>query len=770
MDRARKAEPHASETMWHREVHKNLEGHLSRMNHMTPFIDNAVPKTAAMGGSSTSKKSQLKEDRLDAIEVENRRLLERIATIALTTAKGGDDEKAPKKSLHDGQRKREQERIYMENQAMLRRLQTVKPTLKQKDPKKGNKWRLKFVKSKEHKLSKSEREIETKVDGNAIHVKKASSRKGSRRNKVVPSQGEEIVPEPEPSQKTPSLTFEQPDASDAVPLLLESSSSATIRIIGATTDNDGQHSSRIPSPSEAQATEETQILSASPSTPFECAGISEFVEVCVTPAQSDATAESDASSEPPCNATFPAAAMDGKALSALTAAAPEPSSTDILEYEPSGAAQKATGSCSAHGDEDAANEATATDVTSIPGVPISGTTAAALASVVAEAALLTAVDHVLHGEAAQGAPNALKSDNADTLSTVDRHDDNTLELLDSADTAPPSVPVDLDDVKPAALKGVAQTLATAILTAGLHHVVVERTSPTKPPISPDEKTVQFEEDASSSNADATTAVSTTTLDREYDEVNDTTDGAGEILSTQPGPGIAPVGDGGAGYQSPSMDHQDDLYDDGDEPTGGATAPEIAAAGDEESSYYDEEPSEPVSAEVAGRKQLEPADDEADVYDDDLDNSNVHTNNDDYPLTKETNQDSPTETKKPYDVPSNITGEDVSFREGPDDSNTMPAPVDDVGYAYSDDEDSSESPATAAAVTAAQQLSGDGQGDDYEGGDDYEDDTPREDPHDDVYHAEFQDEHLEIAYADDGFDDGQNADEDGADYGDEHFAE
>ncbi|KDO22864.1 hypothetical protein SPRG_12001 [Saprolegnia parasitica CBS 223.65] len=504
MDRARKAEPHASETMWHREVHKNLEGHLSRMSHMTPFIDNTVPKTAAMGGSSTSKKSQLKEDRLDAIEVENRRLLERIATIALTTAKGGDDEKTPKKSLHDGQRKREQEKIYMENQAMLRRLQTVKPTLKQKDPKKGNKWKLKFVKSKEHKLSKSEREIETKTDGNAIHVKKASSRKATRRNKIVPggaSHGEEIVPEPEPSQKTPSITLDQPDPSDA-------------------------------------------------------------------------------------------------------------------------------------------------------------------------------------------------------------------------------------------------------------HVVVERTSPTKPTNSPDEKTISFQCDAG--GADATPVVSAPTLDKEYDEASDARDG----------PGFAPVGD--EAKESPNTDRHDDLYDDDDRPTVRATAPE-------ESSHHDEESTEPASTEVAGQElPPPPADGEADAYDDDLDNSHVYTNNEEKDTsTKETNEYNPTEPTlpKPPDVSSNIPAEEISAKDVPVESNTSLIPVDDDGHAYSDDDDSGESsPAPKEAVATAPN--------DHEGGDDYEDDTmhdtPPVNPEDDVYNAEFDDEeqheHMELAYADDGFDDGHHADEDGADYGDEHFVE
>ncbi|RHY59084.1 hypothetical protein DYB30_003951 [Aphanomyces astaci] len=126
------AQPHANEAIWTREVSRQLENHLTRINHAQPSIDTSVPKTAA-NVSTGSKKNQLKEDRLDAIEIENRRLLDRIASIALSTTKDSVD--APsnhptvKKSLHEGQRKREQQKIWLENQ------------------------KLKFVKSKEHKLT-----------------------------------------------------------------------------------------------------------------------------------------------------------------------------------------------------------------------------------------------------------------------------------------------------------------------------------------------------------------------------------------------------------------------------------------------------------------------------------------------------------------------------------------------------------------------------------------------------------------------------------------
>jgi hypothetical protein len=118
MDRARKAEPHANEAIWTREVSRNLENHIARVNHAQPSIDTSKPKTVATA-QGLSKKNQIKEDRLDAIEIENRRLLERIATIALATTKDQQEHHKHangKKGLHDGLRMREQEKIWQENQ------------------------------------------------------------------------------------------------------------------------------------------------------------------------------------------------------------------------------------------------------------------------------------------------------------------------------------------------------------------------------------------------------------------------------------------------------------------------------------------------------------------------------------------------------------------------------------------------------------------------------------------------------------------------------
>ncbi|KAF0715152.1 hypothetical protein AaE_011393 [Aphanomyces astaci] len=172
MDRARKAQPHANEAIWTREVSRQLENHLTRINHAQPSIDTSVPKTAA-NVSTGSKKNQLKEDRLDAIEIENRRLLDRIASIALSTTKDSVD--APsnhptvKKSLHEGQRKREQQKIWLENQvSVIVHLKANKSSgiaetiaigqvdYETSERRKGRKMgtpKLKFVKSKEHKLT-----------------------------------------------------------------------------------------------------------------------------------------------------------------------------------------------------------------------------------------------------------------------------------------------------------------------------------------------------------------------------------------------------------------------------------------------------------------------------------------------------------------------------------------------------------------------------------------------------------------------------------------
>ncbi|ETW00350.1 hypothetical protein H310_06998 [Aphanomyces invadans] len=188
MDRARKAQPHANEAVWAREVSRQLEGHVARINHAQPSIDTSVPKTATHAPTA-SKKYQLREERLDAIEIENRRLLDRIASIALSTSKDSVDAHPPptvKKSLHEGQRKREQQKIWHENQALLKRLQSAKSTMKRVGDAKTAKWKMKFVKSNEHKLSAQDN-LDLESAHCADHAPKTTNprhKKGKPSNKV----------------------------------------------------------------------------------------------------------------------------------------------------------------------------------------------------------------------------------------------------------------------------------------------------------------------------------------------------------------------------------------------------------------------------------------------------------------------------------------------------------------------------------------------------------------------------------------------------------
>ena len=123
MDRGRKAEPYSNETLWTREVSKNLANHQSRLHHAQPWIDTSTPKLST--NPIISKKSQLKEERLDSIENENRRLLDRIATIAMSTTREQQElhqwktQHKVKKSLHAGFWRKEQEKIWRENQVNI---------------------------------------------------------------------------------------------------------------------------------------------------------------------------------------------------------------------------------------------------------------------------------------------------------------------------------------------------------------------------------------------------------------------------------------------------------------------------------------------------------------------------------------------------------------------------------------------------------------------------------------------------------------------------
>lgn len=136
-----------------------------------------------------SKKSRMEADRLEMIALENQRLQERLSKITTPTGKpqqqlqsragsahhphaqqsSSDDsmwdslEKPQSKTPHEYNKKQEQLKIWNENQALVKRLRTAKPTLNCKEWEKDDKWNQHFLKSQEkrrialqHELAKAQ--------------------------------------------------------------------------------------------------------------------------------------------------------------------------------------------------------------------------------------------------------------------------------------------------------------------------------------------------------------------------------------------------------------------------------------------------------------------------------------------------------------------------------------------------------------------------------------------------------------------------------------
>ncbi|XP_075920736.1 sperm axonemal maintenance protein CFAP97D1-like, partial [Petromyzon marinus] len=92
-----------------------------------PVVDTSSPRTC--GHLNTrSKKMQAQEERVAAIEHENRALLGRMAHIAGTGGRLDHRNSYVARSLNGEQRGRELERLARENQALLMRLQKSKPS------------------------------------------------------------------------------------------------------------------------------------------------------------------------------------------------------------------------------------------------------------------------------------------------------------------------------------------------------------------------------------------------------------------------------------------------------------------------------------------------------------------------------------------------------------------------------------------------------------------------------------------------------------------
>lgn len=114
-----------------RYVKQRQEAHRMKLANIKPSIDNKAPKTMRNSHmKANAKKQQLLEDRYAQIERDNRILLEKMSTI-MRAKKGGIDMENPhvkySRSLNRESRRRELQKITMENQRILNAIQSSEP-------------------------------------------------------------------------------------------------------------------------------------------------------------------------------------------------------------------------------------------------------------------------------------------------------------------------------------------------------------------------------------------------------------------------------------------------------------------------------------------------------------------------------------------------------------------------------------------------------------------------------------------------------------------
>ena len=105
--------------------HRKHEQHLANLRRIKPMIDNRDPRRPK---SSNSKGARLEEERNNQIMHENTILLNKLSRI-LTRDPEPVREPMLVRGLNENHNKNERERIDRENQALLRRLQDVRPSI-----------------------------------------------------------------------------------------------------------------------------------------------------------------------------------------------------------------------------------------------------------------------------------------------------------------------------------------------------------------------------------------------------------------------------------------------------------------------------------------------------------------------------------------------------------------------------------------------------------------------------------------------------------------
>mmetsp|Transcript_15910 Transcript_15910/g.40213 ORF Transcript_15910/g.40213 Transcript_15910/m.40213 type:complete len:223 (+) Transcript_15910:207-875(+) len=127
MFRGRQANPCSNKFLYQKDIEHRQKMHKARMNRMKPAIDNKPPKKPSHL-TNNKKREQMMEDRFVRIERENRLLLEKMSHImSKKTLDNENDSFKYVRSLNKSYRKRELQRITVENQEILRRIQQREP-------------------------------------------------------------------------------------------------------------------------------------------------------------------------------------------------------------------------------------------------------------------------------------------------------------------------------------------------------------------------------------------------------------------------------------------------------------------------------------------------------------------------------------------------------------------------------------------------------------------------------------------------------------------
>jgi hypothetical protein len=118
----------ASKGLQRRWDERKLQEHRERLRRVKPTVDSGPP-TDFVHLKQNLRKRQIEEDRWRLVDRHNRELLMRMNTIMHSTGRveHRNLDWKPKKSIGYIKRQEEMQRVQRENQAILKRIQTVKP-------------------------------------------------------------------------------------------------------------------------------------------------------------------------------------------------------------------------------------------------------------------------------------------------------------------------------------------------------------------------------------------------------------------------------------------------------------------------------------------------------------------------------------------------------------------------------------------------------------------------------------------------------------------